>query len=458
MTSRAAARAQSQGPGARSAAAVPRPRGSHRRCERGRRRAGSAWSGQRARRTPGPGSGRSPVPVRAGRAGRGRERGDQRGVGPRREGMPERDHVAEPPGEAPCPPRDRRREAAHRHGRRHVPRREHRRRCAAPRPPRGRGPWARGGRRPEIPWDARRNEASSSRVIAATRSRTAPTTWAPSGRGAAGRSRPPRHAAGAPAPGSGTAPPARRPGTRPARPRRRRPAAPRGDPPRPTWSGGTRATSVRLGGGERGPRIGREEAPDRGEERDRRRVGRGHPVQLVRGEALDPGEEPREALRRVAPDKVRDAGARAAAARDRVRAALASRPGPGVAADRGRGRFAFAAPSPTRSRSYRARSEGSASQSWATLIRFARSRAASPSPATSGWCCFSSARQASSIASGEASNADLEACVEVVVRDERGRARPAARRDQAGAGRPPGEERLDVLERSGPSARRWRGS
>ena len=60
--------------------------------------------------------------------------------------------------------------------------------------------------------------------------------------------------------------------------------------------GGHAGDERRLDRRERRHRLGREEAPDRGQERDRRWLGGGEAVQLVRGEPLDAREEAGEAL------------------------------------------------------------------------------------------------------------------------------------------------------------------
>ena len=188
----AAGRGRAAGP----AAHRPRPRGGASRPGRrgargepgdrdrdeGSTRRGSHTRG-RSRHRAGAGAGRSRVsapggrPARlprlaCGRPGRGRERRDERPRRPApgtRGGAPSRAPAARPAGGRASPAPARGPPPARR-----PPRRARRaaRRSAAPRPPRGRAPSGHGRSAPSIPCDARTNAASSSRVSAATRSRT----------------------------------------------------------------------------------------------------------------------------------------------------------------------------------------------------------------------------------------------------------------------------------------------
>ena len=202
-----------------------------------------------------------------------------------------------------------------------------------------------------------------------------------SGRSGAGRSTPPTPAAAGRARGRGTAPRACRRGTptaRAPRPRRAgppaarpRPSAPAARGPRARASAASNAAAASavtnrrtvarnaIGGGSAAARR----SSSSGDRRDTR----------SRNRAMRSAGSPRTRSGRV--DR-RGPGGR----RSRCRL---GRPGPRQAARAGRpsgARTLGIAPSPSRSRSYRARRPGSLSQSWATLIRLARSRAASSSP------------------------------------------------------------------------------
>ena len=249
-----------------------------------------------------------------------------------------------------------------------------------------------------MPCDARTNATSSSWVSVATRSRTA-TTPAPLGpyRGWSRLASHARSRRSRARPRNGSASRSSRNGASTSS------AATPSSPSRsPTWahrSGGTRRTSSRLGVGERGLGIRREEPAHRGEEGDRRRLRGGQPVQLVRRQVLHAREEPGEAFRRLAADEVRPGSTSGGHVRRPSRSPGSRAAGtPGAA--RSRGGCVVTGARPSASASYRARSVGSLSQSCATLIRFARSSAASSPPATSGWWRLRSARQATSIASG----------------------------------------------------------
>jgi hypothetical protein len=137
---------------------------------------------------------------------------------------------------------------------------------------------------------------------------------------------------------------------------------------------------------DRGQLVGREEARDRGDERDRRRTRRATGDRARPGKAPDAGEVALDGLGRLERPARRRRPRRASPGSGRPRAA---HPAPAAARDAARRRSGP-----------QLRVE---SQSWATLIRFARSSV--EDPATSGWCRFSSARQAISTASGLASRA-----------------------------------------------------
>ena len=272
---------------------------------------------------------RSPAGTRAGAPSRGRS--SRPAAGP----------ASRPPARGPPPARRPRRRAPP-----GTPR------SAAPRPRRGPAASGQGRSSPAIPCEARRNAASSSRVrrrAPGRRSRRPRTVRAVAR--LVQRRVPRAQQAVARAPAErlrqhvvqerrqhqlrrDAEQPLAQPDLRPAV---GRDAARRAPPRRP------RTTACASGG---------EEPPDRGEERDRRRLRGGQPVQLVRRQALDPVQEPGEALRRVAADEVGAGGPRARRARAVARGAgwrgprhaRRPRPAPGRRDPRRRARPARGAP------------------------------------------------------------------------------------------------------------------